>query len=291
MTKPPLTTTSYARPLRVAYIVDPGECPDPLLDSIFAEAYGRWGGRRTLIVPANADGIDSRYTDWLFYFDADVIYSFVKLRDQAVAAIHERFCPGALALHSPLTIAPIGAPNFRIDLPFQALPSLSVISAVSTRIWGFGERVMNPMVIDRFHDDSRSPFVKENFGFLSDSYAPIFARAFPDLFGTLTLISKDALANAHFAKVATAQYVTDEALILEELTKPTTILTLATASDLFAPHFVANYSEWSNDITIVVGDSVDDRLLFWNQHHHRREDAGIGTISALRIPTSRLTDD
>jgi hypothetical protein len=60
-----LTTAGIARPLRVAYLIDTDDCPDQLLDRIFAEAYGRWGGRRTLIIPAKPDGIDERYTEWL----------------------------------------------------------------------------------------------------------------------------------------------------------------------------------------------------------------------------------
>ena len=39
-----LTTAGTARPLRVAYLIDTDDCPDQLLDRIFAEAYGRWGG-------------------------------------------------------------------------------------------------------------------------------------------------------------------------------------------------------------------------------------------------------
>src|SRR5215472_17346587 len=80
-----LTTAGTARPLRVAYLIDTDDCPDQLLDRIFAEAYGRWGGRRTLIIPAKLDGIDDRYTEWLWYYDPDVIYSFVALTDETAA--------------------------------------------------------------------------------------------------------------------------------------------------------------------------------------------------------------
>ena len=69
-----------ARPVRVAYLVDLFDCPDALLDAIFAESYSRWGGRRTIIVPTTADGIDERYSEWLLFIDPDVIYSFVAQR-------------------------------------------------------------------------------------------------------------------------------------------------------------------------------------------------------------------
>jgi len=75
-----LTALGAARPLRIAYLLDPENCPHELLDAIFREAYGRWGGRRTLLVPATPDGIDERYGDWLWFYDADVIYSYVHSR-------------------------------------------------------------------------------------------------------------------------------------------------------------------------------------------------------------------
>src|SRR5438045_9261874 len=89
--KPTQTCTGTARPLRVAHLVDPSNCTDRVLDAIFAEAYGRWGGRRTLIVPATESGIDSRYEKWLGFYDADIIYSYVALNDEAVAFIHEQY--------------------------------------------------------------------------------------------------------------------------------------------------------------------------------------------------------
>jgi hypothetical protein len=48
-TKPEqLTSVAVARPLRVAYLIDLDDAPDALFDEINLEAYGRWGGRRTL---------------------------------------------------------------------------------------------------------------------------------------------------------------------------------------------------------------------------------------------------
>jgi hypothetical protein len=49
------------------------------------------------------------------------------------------------------------------------------------------------------------------------------------------------------------------------------------------------YSKWSEGFNLFVGDSLDDRLLFWNQHH-RQEEQWVGAISALRIPACRLAD-
>ena len=97
--KPTQSCAGAARPLRVAYLIDVAICTDQLLDAIFAEAYGRWGGRRSLIVPATERGIDERYQKWLWFYDADVIYSYVALTDEAVANIHEQYGPAHLKQH------------------------------------------------------------------------------------------------------------------------------------------------------------------------------------------------
>jgi hypothetical protein len=265
------------------------DCPNELLDGIFTEAYSRWGGRRTLIVPAKPGGVDPAYRDWLSHYDADVIYSFVALTDDAVAAAHEKYAAAHLLYRNRPGRARGDDGYFRIELPIPGLRSLSIVPALLTRPWGFGEGMSNLRVIDRYFDRSESAFITENFGFLSDAYQGTIARSYPDLFGTMTLITQASLDNPTYAKVPTSEYVTNELKILGELGKPRPVLILASASDLFAPYIVTDYGEWSSGFTLVVGDSVGDRLLFWNQHH-RQEDTFIGTITALRLPVARMSD-
>jgi hypothetical protein len=284
-----LTTAGTARPLRVAYLIDTDDCPNQLLDRIFAEAYGRWGGRRTLIIPAKPDEIDERYTEWLWYYDPDVIYSFVALTDETVARVHEKYGPAHLLYHNPIGRKRGEEGYFRIELPLKAVPSLSAVPALLSRTWGFGERLSDLRIIDQYFDQSQSPFIKENFGFLGDTYQPMTGRNFPELFRTLTLISQQSLDNPQFGKDPRADYAVDEASILKELGRPSQLLTLATASDLFAPYLVTGYSDWSDGLTLVVGDSLDDRILFWNQHH-RQEEIWVSAITGLRLPTSRVDD-
>jgi hypothetical protein len=284
-----LTTAGTARPLRVAYLIDTDDCPDQLLDRIFAEAYGRWGGRRTLIIPAKPDGIDERYTEWLWYYDPDVIYSFVAFTDETVARVHEKYGPAYLVYHNPIGRKRGEEGYFRIELPLKAVPSLSVVPALLSRTWGFGERLSDLRIIDRYFDQSQSPFIKENFGFLGDTYQPMTGRNFPELFRTLTLISQQAVDNPQFGKDPRADFAVDEASVLKELGRPSQLLTLAIASTVFAPYLVTGYSDWSDGLTLIVGDSLDDRILFWNQHH-RQEEVWVSAITGLRLPTSRIAD-
>lgn len=125
-----------ARPLRVAYLVDIDTCEDLLIDEVIAESFSRWSGRRTPIVPASRDGVDPAYQSWLRNFDADVIYSFADLTDDAVVRLDEELAPGVLHHHEDRYHDPEGDRRYRIELPIQGLSCLSVLPMFATRRWG-----------------------------------------------------------------------------------------------------------------------------------------------------------
>src|SRR5262249_18482982 len=154
-----LTSAAVARPLRVAYVVDFDDAPDALFEAINTEAYGRWGGRRTLIVPGKREGVDSRYWEWLRHFDADIIYSFVRLGDAAVADIHERFGPAFLPLHPDYRRSADEERSFGVRLPVPALSSLSVLPVYASRAWSHEGPPQNIKVLTKFWDKSESAFL------------------------------------------------------------------------------------------------------------------------------------
>ncbi len=283
-----LSAISTARPLRVTYLVDLDDCPPALLDEVFAECYSRWAGRRTLVVPATSTGIDQRYDEWLWYFDPDIIYSFVSLTDAAVAAVHERYAPAFLTHHSERGISTCEQRSFRIELPITGLSSLSVLPAYGGRSWGFPDRPSKIEVLDKFWDASSAPFVQENFGFLRNSLgnAANSATQYPDIFTCGTLITKESLENKHYLKDPHARFFTDESSILDAIGRG--LLTVAQLSEFFA-RYLGTGHHGAYGTTIVAGDEPDDRLLFWNCHHHYGEPL-FGTLTAIRVPSNRLTD-
>jgi hypothetical protein len=157
-----LTVRGTARPVRVAYLVDLDACPDELMNGIFDEAYGRWGGRRTLIVPSKVDGIDGRYRQWLKLLDPDIIYSFVKLSESAVQSTHELFGPGRLFYHD---VRRFGHDNYSPELPFSSLSALSVIPALLEQSWGPFGKIADLRILEKFWDQGESQVLRENFGF------------------------------------------------------------------------------------------------------------------------------
>lgn len=286
-----LTVTALARPIRVAYLIDLGDCPDAMLDAVFAEAYGRWGGRRTLIVPATTQGIDARYSDWLGYFDADILYSFVALEDAAVANIQEQYGPAHLILHRESSANPTLERSFRIELPITGLSSLSVLPMFRGRTWGFDGPPRGVKVLNTHFDRSASPFLEENFGFLSKTFSSgMIGRAHPDLFTCATLIMKESLDDQRLGKDPQATHLTSEANVLAALAAPGGPLTLAQLSDWFCPWLETGDSAGEAGTCVVVGDTPEDRLLFWNIYHRFRRPS-FSEMAVLRIPSTSAAND
>jgi hypothetical protein len=259
------------------------------LDAIFAEAYSRWGGRRTLIIPASSDGIDARFSGWLLWYGADIIYSYVELSDKAVEALHEACAPAHLLLHNAGFLKPEQSGYYRPALPIQDLSSLSVLSAFSNRAWGFQGRPTNVKVLNRYGQASGGSFLAENFGFISQSFPNgMFGSPFPDLFTSLTLIDEESLNNRHLGKDVHAEYHTSEEKILEILGGTQNVLTLSNLAEFFAPHLnIRSYP--SRGVNVVVGDSVADRLLFWNGYHSY-ETPDFHQAVSLRLPVAQVGD-
>jgi hypothetical protein len=194
-TKPEqLTSVAVARPMRVAYLIDLDDAPDALFDEINLEAYGRWGGRCTLIAPAKPAGIDPRYLDWATYFDADIIYSFVKLDDAVVADLHELLGPAFLRFHEDRRRSGEAERSFSIRLPMAGVSSLSVLPAYASRSWTHEGPPRNIKVLTKFWDRGESSFLQENFGLVSASFmGGAIASGHADLFSGMTLITQESL--------------------------------------------------------------------------------------------------
>ncbi len=281
-----------ARPLRVAYLVDLKTCDDLLIDAIIAESFSRWSGRRTPIFPASPDGVDPAYQAWLHAFDADIIYSFANLTDDALAQLDELLAPGILHHHEDRYRDTEGDRRFRVELPLEGLSCLSVLPMFASRRWGFGDKPQNILTFDKYWDGSDDTFIRENFGFLSTSFGSgQLADSAPELFDCLTLISKEALENRQYGKSQHAKYESDPRAFLEALTEPGAVLPPCQLSELFCHYLEPKNSLIGGGVNVVVGDDISDRLVFWNGHHRfsRKELTGTSSIR-ISVEQSKDTD-
>ena len=154
----------------------------------------RWGGRYTLVIPAQGGKIAADYLAWLTAFDADVVYSYVDLDDATVRDVHERAGPSDLRRyeHRGRKDDERDERFFQPDLPMDCLSALSVTPQYAR---AFPPSAPQPMlIVDYLPGQPRDRFVDDNFGSFYESFHrwPI-PDQLADIVQPLTLVSDDRL--------------------------------------------------------------------------------------------------
>lgn len=248
------------RPLRVSFLVEDGEHAQLALDGIFADCYGRWGGRFSLIVPCVAGQIPPSYWPWLEAYDPDLVYSYVPLSRDAILELHERLSLAQYLFHERQGKPRLDIFGFKPDYRFTPLSSLSVIFRMARH-----SRDGAPVkIIDAWHTEAPSRLLTDNLGTYHSSAAtgmyPPDARSAATL---LTIVSPDKAADRRFGVPRDLDMVPDEAAAFDRFAKRQAT-TLSTASALFASKLDIGSHRFGRSFNLVVGDSFADRILFWN---------------------------
>jgi hypothetical protein len=256
------------RPIRIAFLIEETEHWQAMLDAIFANCFGRWGGRFNLLVPYENGSMRPSYVHWLERYDPDIIYSYVDLSDAEIASIHERFYPSFFIRHDFSRQNSRDERAFRPGLPVEALGSLSVTLAASYRSpqW----RRQGPMtLIDTELGRKPSQFVQENFGCCSQSLTrwPIGADI-AETFETVTLGSVPIPNNSNSQPDKHDDVVVDENQFLERISNEKNLIGLSQLSAWLCPRLAFHDHLWAESVNVVVGDSFVDRVVFWNGRSH-----------------------
>lgn len=250
------------RPIRIAFLVEEGERSAVILDAIFADCFGRWGGRFSLVVPCENRQIPSTYWPWLEAYDPDLIYSYVPLDRDGVLEVHERLCPAKYALHRTHGDRPDTPSSYRPSYGFNPLSSLSTIFRLArfTRTRGEGTAVQ---IIDSWHTERATRFLTDNFGTYHWSGGGMFPSDATGAASLVTIVAPENQANRRLGVPQDLNAVPNEmaAFIAFAERRATS---LAMASQLFAPKLDIRAFRWSGTFNVVVGESFSDRLLFWN---------------------------
>jgi len=152
----------------VAFLVQDGEHAATLLDGVFADCYGRWGGRFSLIVPCIDSCIPAAYWPWLESCDPDLIYSYVALSEADILEIHERLGPAHIYFYRPGPQPRLDVFGFKPEYRFTPLSSLSGVFRLAR--YRRGEEL--PLrIIDSWHTEQPSRFLTDNFGTYHQSQA------------------------------------------------------------------------------------------------------------------------
>ncbi len=276
------------RPMRVAYLVEESEHWQALLGAVFAESFARWGGRFTLIVPCESGAIHPAYAPWLDAYDADIIYSYVDLSDAAVEQIHERFGPAFLVKHQFHRGEERDRHAYRPNLPIAPLSALSV-TAIMTR----GDLISAPRpvaLVDTHLGTQPSPFLQQNFGCYSQSLSPWpIARDMGDYLKPTIFVPPDVQANTRIMPRAEGDIVSSENELIDRIAAERNLIGLAQLSASFAPRLELGEMAWSRTVNLIVGESFDDTLIFWNALHLAPVWIN-GGIATLKISQDDLSD-
>ncbi len=251
------------RPVRVAFFVDLEREGQLVLDGIFADCYARWGGRYSLIVPCADGRLVADYLPWLAAFDPDIVYSFAELEPAEVLQIHERLVPADFIQHRVVDEVRKDARGFRPAYPYPLLSSWSVLFRLArhSSVPASGPPVR---LITAWHTESESRFLADNLGCYAlsagTSVFPNDARHVVDL---LTIVSDKYVQDHKYGVPKELNRLSSEAAAFGEFAHGR-----ATAASLlssyYAPRLEIRDYRWSQAFSLIVGDSAQDRLLFWN---------------------------
>ncbi|MDP1646198.1 MAG: hypothetical protein Q8L71_11980 [Thiobacillus sp.] len=249
-----------ARCIRLAFFVDLDEASHPILDAIFGYSFSIWGGRFSLIVPcANGEPLPA-YMPWLASFDPDLIYSYVDLTSEKQQELHETVYPSALQHHWS------GRDNEHVIYrPSPSIPPLAVgtllpLAGAPGAIDGTrGVQLVGSM--GRMESDR---FLADSFGFASAELRNSMRTVLAD-FGSMLLVVADDELQPRQRYIHDAEAtVSDISALLTKMTANRRILGVAQLSAQLTPRLDLRSHRWSNSFNIVVGDTVADRILYWN---------------------------
>jgi hypothetical protein len=259
MNKPDPKVGATPRALRIAYVLEDGVDAHGWLDAIFADCFGRDGGRQSLIVPLVNGAISEPFQAWLRLLDPD----FVLLLTYNNAAL----APGLMALLADTKLlerkrdrdAPEQHPRVGFE-PTAGLTSLSWLPFLKT-VSGF-HHTPPSHILDRYPTWIDDGLIKDNFGTLYGSLNPFPMHQQIDVRGMVLTPENPPDHRWHFRSLE-GDEVQDAYIVLENLGNRGDIATLGQLSNLRAQPHRPEHS-WTEGFCLVVGDTLEDRILCWN---------------------------
>ncbi|WP_065204548.1 hypothetical protein [Shewanella woodyi] len=276
------------RPVKVAFIVPlvDDNITQWILDGIFYEAYSRWGGTKSLIIPfSNDDFISDRYLDWLELYDADFVYSYVDLTLEQINIINKKSLPIEMIKHEIHG----KVKRWRQFIPswpcgFTPIRAISAINSPYAKYQDWSNANQPNLYITQYYENDEYRFLPDNFGISQGGNGSNLGR--PNTFGTVCYCAQDL---PEYNNVGNERCHSLAALLdklAQKQVKTFSKLSSIHASTINQP----NDYEWANSFNLFVGDTAADRLHFWNgrllSENSERHD-----FSALCISREHFDDD
>jgi len=232
------------RPRKIAFFIDPLNCPIKLFDKIIEFNTNCWGGRYNPIIPVMDGEISEDYWKLLKFSDPDIIYTFIELDLPLIKKIHKEISPMYFKLHKENNISQNEEPIYRIDIDAQVkINSLyKVINESST------DPIFPPTLFSYYKQNENEEFtlIKRNFGAIDEEMRP---NRIPSDVKTLRLNG-----NYTFTQV------------LKEMSSIRNIITPIQLSEIKSQSYEPKYFYGNNFFALIIGDNIWDFLYFWNRN-------------------------
>ena len=275
------------RPIQVAYLIELCEHSHTALDDIFAECYGRWGGVNTPIVPIVDGAILPEHLQLLALFDPDVIGWYGKISDSLISQVDRATSPYRVVRFEPKERG--GRFEWHGRLGLSAVGSLSVLPYLRNRS-GRPTPDRSFRLLDAYPGYQAPRFITDNFGLIRCS-----TSAFPpnqsvlDL-ADLLLLTSEARPEERKHFLPIGEDVFGLMPLLAEMGRSRNVRTLAQLSGQLAskPIGIEDHSK-SSAMTLVIGDSPLDRILFWNSRLFY-PDWRSSSLTSMSMTTTQILD-
>ncbi|MDD1624202.1 MAG: hypothetical protein LUO94_05500, partial [Methylococcaceae bacterium] len=230
--KPDPKIRATPRPVRVAYLLENGCDAHAWLDAIFAECFGRHGGRQSLIVPVANGVISERYKEWMRFLDPDFVLALTYDNQALVAGLNDLLVGTAIVERKRNRNEVEKHPRVGVDaISLTALSWLPYLKVASGT-----HRVTPEFILDRYPAWVDDGFISDNFGTLYGSVNPFPVHQQLGLRG-LILTPRDAPANRWHFGLVEADEVQDGYEVIDRMSKGSSIVTLGQLSNLYSqPH-------------------------------------------------------
>lgn len=268
----PFTVLSRARPRRIAFLVNPSECPPELLDSLFESNYNIWGGRYNPIVPVVSGEITDSYWKLLHFVDPDVIYSYCDIPESLIHRLDHELCPLEIERHRRMLIEN-DPPYYSPSICHEQVDISSLVPLVIQRE-GFIFRKAQLLTSEARRNWQQRRFVLRNFGIFDERMA---IKPYPE----------------DQEKIIIKNDWTQEKLFEELANEINPIVFPFQASEAYGEIPAADKS-YQYEYCLVIGDDVQDWIYFWNRifrlDTHWRTRWNTLCISADRIESQTFCD-
>jgi len=232
------------RPRKIAFFIDPLNCPIKLFDKIIEFNTNCWGGRYNPIIPIVKGNISEDYWKLLKFSDPDIIYTFVEPDLSLIKRIHKEISPIYFKCHREYKISQNDEPIYRIAIDDQIrIHSLyKVINESST------DPISPPSLLSYYNQNEDKDFslIKRNFGAINETFTP---KKIPPEVKTLRLDG-----NYTFTQV------------LKKMSSIRNIITPMQLSEIKSQYYEPKYFYGNNFFALIIGDDIWDFLYFWNRN-------------------------